>query len=289
VRKRKKAKPTINEARCALRKDNKMKKQIVRSFAKFTTILSVTGSLLLAGGYCALADNRSTGAASSLNPGVLPPGSLPAGQSYDAWTAAWWQWALSIPAPVNPMLDPTGANAAQGQSGNVWFLAGTFGGGPATRTITVPPGKFLFFPLVNFLWITTCPEEPQTADTIRPIVSPPADVVSDLGCSVDNKVLTGLTAYRTESPIFQVNMPDNNVFGVPAGQYGPSLDAGYYLMLPPLPAGEHVIHFHAALPTNVGPITVVLPNPSNPCFPSGETQTWGAFTLDVTYRITVER
>ena len=53
---------------------------------------------------------------------------------------------------INPLLDQTGQNAALGQSGEVWFLAGTTGGS-AERTVTVPPGKALFFPIVNNLWI----------------------------------------------------------------------------------------------------------------------------------------
>ena len=36
-----------------------------------------------------------------------------------------------------------------GQSGSVWFLAGIFGGGSATRTCAVPAGKALYFPVLN--------------------------------------------------------------------------------------------------------------------------------------------
>jgi hypothetical protein len=44
-----------------------------------------------------------------------------------------------------------------------------------------------------------------------------------------------------------VTMPDGNVFGIAAGTYGPMVTDGYYLMLTPLPAGEHTIHFTAGL------------------------------------------
>src|SRR5262245_36308823 len=62
------------------------------------------------------------------NPGIIPPGARPYGKTYGEWGARWWQWLLAIPAPVNPNLDPTGANCGQGQSGPVWFVAGNFGG-----------------------------------------------------------------------------------------------------------------------------------------------------------------
>jgi hypothetical protein len=61
---------------------------------------------------------------------ITPPAD---GQTYGRWAAAWWQWALGIPAPENPFLDTTGANCAQRQVDQVWFLAGAFGteaGGP---------------------------------------------------------------------------------------------------------------------------------------------------------------
>src|SRR3954469_5315630 len=32
-------------------------------------------------------------------------------------SAEWWQWALSIPTPVNPQIDPDGKNAVVGQRG----------------------------------------------------------------------------------------------------------------------------------------------------------------------------
>src|SRR2546430_5217700 len=67
------------------------------------------------------------------NPGVVPPDSNEFGNSYGEWSARWWQWLLSIPNSTNPNLDTTGANCAVGQTGQVWFLAGTFGGPAVTR------------------------------------------------------------------------------------------------------------------------------------------------------------
>ena len=56
------------------------------------------------------------------NPGILPINSTSHGKTYGEWTAAWWQWALSIPAERNPFfpLDPTGEFCGEGQSGPVW-------------------------------------------------------------------------------------------------------------------------------------------------------------------------
>ena len=90
------------------------------------------------------------------NAGVLPPGGSPYGATYGEWGARWWQWAFSLPLADSPLDDPTGAHIAAGQSGPVWFLAGTFcpdlvscSVAVATRTATIPPGKALFLPLLN--------------------------------------------------------------------------------------------------------------------------------------------
>jgi hypothetical protein len=89
-------------------------------------------------------------AAGNPNPGIAPPGSNPHGLSYGEWNARWWQWAFSAQVPVNPVLDSTGTHCAEGQTGQVWFLAGTFGGpGTTTRSCTVPLGQALLVPLVN--------------------------------------------------------------------------------------------------------------------------------------------
>jgi hypothetical protein len=106
------------------------------------------GALALAGAGVVLS-GPPVGAAGNPNPGVLPPSSHPYGKSYGEWANSWWQWADSIPMSVNPLIDPTGANCAQGQSGQVWFLAGS-PSGSYDRSCTVPAGKAVFFPVANF-------------------------------------------------------------------------------------------------------------------------------------------
>src|ERR1700741_371003 len=77
-------------------------------------------------------------------------------ESFNDLSALWWQWALSIPASVNPQLDETGENAVVGQRGSVWFLAGVFNGGTVVRNMVfVPEGAALFFPVINSVNINT--------------------------------------------------------------------------------------------------------------------------------------
>jgi hypothetical protein len=134
--------------------------------------------------------------------------------TYGAWEGVWWQWALKAAIDANPILDTTGEYAGTNQSGQVFFLAGTFGGGALVRTVDVPAGKALLIPIVN--WILTYPEDvpagltPEDAeawmrqtlnDTLNPMVA------ADLLCTVDGVAVLNLLMYRAQSAAFDVYLP----------------------------------------------------------------------------------
>jgi hypothetical protein len=186
--------------------------------------------------------------AATARPRVLPPRARPFGASYEQWAARWWQWALSIPVDQNPVLDPTGEHCAVGQTGRVWFLAGTFGGGPATRTCTVPAGKALFFPIVNAVFVATEPGE--TEEIAHEVLREHIDQVdvSTLAVELNGVPIPNLGSYRAHSPTFPVVFPEDNPFGVPGGLYPIAAADGYWIMLAPLPPGTHTLHFSGELP-----------------------------------------
>lgn len=186
------------------------------------------------------------------NPGVLPPNSRPHGSAYGEWGARWWQWALSIPAAVNPVLDTTGQFCGVGQTGHVWFLAGTFGG-DATRTCTVPPGRMLFFPFLNTVCSTVLGDG-TTETELRPCANGFVDAALDspltiLTVTIDGQPLQELENYRAQSPpgTFDITFPPGAVFGIPAGMSA-SVSDGLWLMLAPLSPGNHVVSFGADVP-----------------------------------------
>ena len=184
-----------------------------------------------------------------LNAQILPLDSSPYGNTYGEWSARWWQWALSIPAATNPVLDETGAHCAEGQSGPVWFLAGSFFGGTFERTCTVPPDKALFFPIVNaafgaavFDCEPTQPGVPCNITALRAAAAASMDPVT-IEASIDGVPVPQLRDFRVQSPVFSVTLPEGNVVAVPSGTYAPMVSDGYWLMLAPLSAGAHTIHF----------------------------------------------
>jgi len=157
---------------------------------RILALASLTASLLVMA-------PAATQAAANPNPGVLPPNSHAFGQTYGAWSAAWWQYVLAQPASSNPLLDPTGANCGVGQSGNVFFLVGTTSGTVTRNDCTLPAGKALFFPLVN-IYVDDSPPvigDGSTADlhACAQALSIPA---TELHATIDGTSLSNLFAYR---------------------------------------------------------------------------------------------
>jgi hypothetical protein len=204
--------------------------------------------------------NPPTAAADASNPVVQVQ---TYGSTYGELSARWWQWVLSLPTSINPNLDEDGRNCAQGQYDDVWFLAGAFGG-PYTRSCTIPAGKPIFFPVVNTIAFN--PTANDTLLTLRGSAADFIDTVEYLKCTIDGIEVSNLSSFRVRSPSFTVIAPSRGV--VPPGKLAapgkgdPIVSDGYWLLVEPLSAGEHVIRFEAN---------------------NGE----GGFALDVTYHLTV--
>jgi hypothetical protein len=188
------------------------------------------------------------------NPGVLPPNSTPQGETYGEWSSKWFKWAYEPPPSSSPVLDTTGANCAVGQTGHVWFLAGTFfpPGPPAVvRFCTIPAGQMLFFPVGNGF----CAGDgfPDGFYGERACATANAQTLTGFKAEVDGVSIKGLEGdvvdnyYRalTPKPGFDLVLGADNIFGAPAGTYSPGAGDGVYLMLAPLTPGNHTIHFHA--------------------------------------------
>jgi hypothetical protein len=203
---------------------------------------------------------RQGGTAS--NARVIPPQAHPHGRTYDEWSAAWWQYMLSVPVSQNPLLDETGANCGVSQTGHVFFLAGTLGGTAVRTECVVPTGVMLFFPILNSLCTNEPPPLTPTED-LAPCAAITIDLVTDLAVEIDGAPVEDLRRFRAASPAFGLTLPEDNLlnlfFGpVPAGSCFPDPDVGacvpwvaatdgFWLMLPPLPPGEHTLHIFAAV------------------------------------------
>lgn len=175
--------------------------------------------------------------ATSNNLLVFSPDSDPYGVSYSEWIAKWWQWVLSIPVENNPVNDTTGNNCAINQNGPVWFLAGTVGG-VLDRNCTIPVEKAILFPILNYGGTLADSPTIRSEDELLSHATTEMDIISNLEVTVDGVKLNG---FRVRSPIFDVVLPERNLFG---GTPGPTrgVSDGYWLFLGPLPKGRHKIH-----------------------------------------------
>jgi hypothetical protein len=187
------------------------------------------------------------------NPRVIPPKAQLFGLSYAEWGAAWWRWVLAVPAAMNPMLDPTGAHCAVNQHGPVFFLAGT-SGASAIRQCSVPQGKFLFFPIINFIADWPCPGPDFCAGVplgtcLTDLAQFFMDHVTDLECVIDGRPLHALHRYRATSDVFSLTGdPSLTVFDpCITGTPQPAVSDGFWIMLAPLPPGVHTIRFRGRI------------------------------------------
>lgn len=219
---------------------------------------------------------------------IVAPHTVYKGLSYGDWAAAWWQYMFSVPVGQNPLVDATGANAhtvvsasdPYSQNGPVAFLGGIFGGGGAvTRTITVPKGTSLFFPMWNYISDNTGFSDPgnepthHTASVLASHAAHGASLVTGVYASIDGAPVRDIQDYLAVSPAFEYVPPattdagytgpwrgdgaiytyDTVANGVlwslfdstPFVYVGPAVTEGYWLMLRPLSPGKHVIKFGA--------------------------------------------
>lgn len=197
---------------------------------------------------------------------VYPQGSTVDGRSLGSWAEAWSKYIYETPAATNPLHDATGALAAANQPKGVFFLAGSDSTGKVDRTVTIKPGTKVFIPVLTTIWITLPTDEPITISQIREFNDQSMDSVVGAFATIDGKAVKDVASHREQDPNpkgFTVNLPADNIFGVPAGAYPKSAIDGIFVMAQPLTPGEHTIHFGG---------TIVAA---------------GNFTLDVTYHVNV--
>lgn len=194
---------------------------------------------------------------------LVPAPAASAAQDYGSLTALWWQWVYSQPAVevdgtnTNPVLDTTGQYAAVGQENGIgpankyFFLTGTFGT-DAERTVTVPEGKTLFFPIFNSERDNAVdPVTDNSVPELKALAKADIDAATTLEATLDGE---DVTIFRSTSPTFSYTLPDENtlydafeLFGPQfEGRIKPAVADGYWAYIPPLPPGEYTLEIHSA-------------------------------------------
>jgi hypothetical protein len=183
--------------------------------------------------------------AEGINPDIYPLSSKPYGKTYGEWASEWWQWFSSIPKTMNPSIDQTGKDCNINQNDkNVWFLTLDFGTGKhITRSCSIPEGRAIFVPM----FANDCDFSDASHPPISGLLKCARDFTDSLqrvSLTIDGKPIVSPQSYRVDSPLFYTTYagPTNadNVYGVPPGKYPAQLN-GYFIILHPLPIGEHNI------------------------------------------------
>jgi hypothetical protein len=189
--------------------------------------------------------NRVNNSTVSSTPMPYPADTIQYNLTYGEWTARWWQWVSSIPEDRNPVADQTGENCGEGQSGPVWFLAGTFGG-LNERNCEIPAGKSILFPILNAACTKFEYPQLQTESELRSCAISLNEAVIELIVTIDGQPINEQQLNRVQSPLFVLNLPEGNII---SGQQGSTeaVSDGFWVFLPPLEPGAHDIHFRGAI------------------------------------------
>jgi hypothetical protein len=226
-------------------------------------VLSALGALLTPG----CSGNGNGGSASSAE--ALDPTQMHYGFSDDVWGTKWWQWIYQTPQTNGcniPFLDPDGSHCTDGQSGDVFFLAGTQGGKIERDKCAVPSGKAIFFPIIN---PTADNEGVPTAMQLTPSglmgyvqTQMEGVAVSSLSAEFDGVAITDLGRFKTQIMQYTYTLPpEPNIYTCEGdkgltGTVSPAFEAGYYIMLAPPAPGAHVLHFAGSSPMTTPPVMV---------------------------------
>ena len=179
---------------------------------------------------------------------VYNPSDRPLFRSIGEWTILWWNWALSIPKRINPVVDKSGEYAHIGQPPDVWFLAGRFGSEDKSfphRRCTIPYGTPILLPVLN------CEanqlEYPYLRNELDLInhVSDDIDTVVKKDCLINGEPLP-LMRIQSDPQIFSLKICNENGMEIERSGVTKAAADGYWVFMKPPPRGKYRLQFHGS-------------------------------------------
>jgi len=183
-------------------------------------------------------------------------------------SAAWWQQVVQESSP------PT-CGSLDATPGNVFYLANF--AGQVDATCTAPTGSRILFPIINWACSPQLSDPYTTERDLRDLCSSLLNYswenAEGVYATVDGKDVTNRIVCA-ESPLFSLTVPQDSFLVGPEGPgvpgTGPAIANGCWVLLAPLPPGEHTITLGGTFP--------LLPE----IFGEG-----AFFTQEATYTVTV--
>lgn len=172
---------------------------------------------------------------------IIPPSQPIADASYEEWSMRWWQWAKSFDDTESPVKDLNGSLCANGQSGDVWYLAGAYTPSKVQRKCRIPSGKYLFFPLINAVGEVSEGGSISCAN-LKKGIRRQADQFGDLFLKIDDQPVATLKQHRI-SPKRCFNIKAGSPSNNNEKSFSVAASDGYYVALEPLEPGKHQLEF----------------------------------------------
>lgn len=178
---------------------------------------------------------------------ILSPDKAVEGHSYGEWIARYCQWLTSIPKDHNPLFDKTGENISRQQMGPVFFLPNAPENSEVQRKCTISSEKIVLV-AVNTSLTISAEHQDRTSQDLRIIAMRQELAVPEIGLLINNKTVDwpDFKRYRLGSPLFNLLLKENNIFGVNVepGKVLPTvgLAEGYWVMIR-FWTGNYALHF----------------------------------------------
>jgi hypothetical protein len=200
---------------------------------------------------------------------ILDPTGIYGGKTYGQWGDAYFKWLFELPGPDFPFADSTGALCATGQSGaedggaaadDPFFLACT-NAGRVTRTCTIPAGRMLFLPMADWygdnggMAVGSQLTDQQWENELSAMAASVTTVALEIDGKCYGSTKSDFAPYLTTWSQYAYTVPNtpsnyyatfnNSTF---TGPVPTAFAGGYFILLAPLSAGSHTIHFTSLRP-----------------------------------------
>ncbi|MGA7368743.1 MAG: hypothetical protein WBX01_06400 [Nitrososphaeraceae archaeon] len=165
-----------------------------------------------------------------------------------------WRWVCGFPKAENPTIKSSGAkdelaNNARKSNADFFYLSFNFSG-PSRRLCTVRSGKKILIPSLSFIAVDIdfCEEFGSRISDLTRFAQIDHENIASRRITIDGITLEDdLDQFRVHTDPFEVDFPDNAIFGLPAGHSHAVADGGY-LVLEELSSGkDHEIRFEGRI------------------------------------------
>lgn len=187
-----------------------------------------------------ISGNYSAANGASLTPQYYTKDSSPFGTPYADWIKKWWQWTVSLDKSEHPATNPRVVCATKAVE-HVSFIVQSYQG-PQHYSCTIPRNNAIMVPISTGSCTSIEAHSTKLADLVA--CASNGDQHLSFKATLDGVQLNNLENNYATTNLFNMTLPKDNFENLKDGTY-PTGAGGYFIFLPPLPAGMHNLHVTA--------------------------------------------